>query len=83
MSNYKDTGEKSDESTSDVDASLVVKHVEKALTLDRNSKNIPIELHKRKDTHFLFKLSHISLVSLKIAKYHFRFYVINSLGKDR
>jgi hypothetical protein len=41
--------------------------------------NIPIELHKRKDTHFL-KLNHISLVSLMIAKYHFRFYDIKPLA---
>ena len=42
MSNYKDTGDKSDESSSDVNASFSCENVEKALTPVKNSKSILI-----------------------------------------
>ena len=68
MSNYKE-GEKSDESTSDVDVSFSCKTCRKSFKSRQELKEIPIELHKRKDKYFLLKLSHISLVSLKIANF--------------
>ena len=43
----KDTGEKSDELTSDIDASFSCVACGKTLTLDKNLKKIPIEFHKK------------------------------------